>query len=457
MRKQYLRKTAIIIFWILVWQFLAMTVDNRILLVTPVEATKVLGTLLMQGMFWKIVAASFGRIAAGFVLGVGAAWLMAALAYRRKWIAELLHPLMSLMKTVPVVSFVVLLLIWWGSSFLAVAISFLVVVPGIYFNTLEGLGNTDKALLEMAEVYEIRGINRFVYIYRPALQPFVSSGLQMALGMCWKSGVAAEIIGTPAFSIGERLYLSKIYLDTAGVLAWTGVIILCSMIFERLVLGVVKRFFCWSPMPKKKTGKYIKGVARSASEDAEQCPGGAECDRKEAFLPRGTIQCDRVCKAYGELVVQEEFTAFYDTASVSYLRGASGSGKTTLLRMICGLELPDSGAIGCGGVVRMMFQEDRLCEEATALQNVALVTDGAEVAREALLQLLDAEALCKPVRELSGGMRRRVALVRAMEAKSDVILLDEPYTGMDEETRREAEKYILRRQQGRTLLIASHI
>ena len=150
----------------------------------------------------------------------------------------------------------------------------------------------------------------------------------------------------------------------------------------------------------------------------------------------------------------------------------SGSGKTTLLRMLAGLERSDQGEIlwgikeaGVDNVVSgdsmidcsMVFQEDRLCEDYSAVKNVEMVTGDRNKAIKALEQLLEPEALGKSCSQLSGGMKRRVALVRAMEAESSVVLLDEPFTGMDAVTRERAEKYIRQKKEGRILIIATHI
>ena len=105
----------------------------------------------------------------------------------------------------------------------------------------------------------------------------------------------------------------------------------------------------------------------------------------------------------------------------------------------------------------MVFQEDRLCEDYSAVKNVEMVTGDRKRAVEALEQLLEPEALTKPCSQLSGGMKRRVALVRAMEAASNAVLLDEPFTGMDAATRERAEQYIRQKQQDRILIIATHI
>lgn len=438
---KYLKKGIILLFWIIVWWLLSLAVDNNILLAGPVETVKVLWTKLGTGSFYLTVAGSLLRIGAGFFLGFAVAVLLAAVSKRFGWPEELLAPFMNLIKTVPVASFVVLLLIWWGSSFLAVAISFLVVLPNIYISTLEGLKNADVQLLEMAKVFRMSYRNRFFYIYRPALKPFLMSSLKIALGMCWKSGVAAEVIGTPDYSIGERLYLSKVYLDTAELFGWTAVIIVLCVVFEKLVLCLAECFFAWEPKDKC--------CVRSKSATGDKA-GAAE----EVSAP---IVLDNVTKNYTGQVILDNFSTTYLPGGTYYLTSPSGGGKTTLLRILAGLTKADSGSVEGLGSCSMVFQEDRLCEDYSAVKNVELVLGDAECAAEALAKLLPSESLQKPCRELSGGMKRRVALVRAMEADSDVVLLDEPFTGMDAETKSCAQKYIRERQGERTVIIATHI
>ena len=164
-----------------------------------------------------------------------------------------------------------------------------------------------------------------------------------------------------------------------------------------------------------------------------------------------------VSKRYGDRQVLEQFSAAYLPGQIYYLTSPSGSGKTTLLRLIAGLVKPDAGEIRRTGECSMLFQEDRLCETCSAVKNVELVTGDAAAARRALRQVLGEEELDRPCAELSGGMKRRVALVRAMEAQAGIVLLDEPYTGMDAGTRERAEAYIRLRQRERVIVIATHI
>ena len=441
------KKAAVIAFWLLVWQLLAMAVDNVILMVSPWKTLLRLIELLGETDFYATAGMSLLRIGAGFVAGFLAGVALAALAGRFPLVEQLFGPMMSLLKAVPVASFVVLLLIWWGSSFLAVSICFLVVLPNIYLNTLEGLKSTNRELLEMAAVFRLPFSTRFFYIYLPSLRPFLNSGMKLSLGMCWKSGVAAEVIGTPALSIGGQLYLSKIYLDTAGVFAWTAAVILLSVLFEHFILFCTKQFFAWQPACTAPDS--VRGPRSRSVDRAGESAGPATLSQVEKSF--------ELSEGKGRKSVISQLSAVYEPGKTYYLRTPSGSGKTTLLRILAGLTVVDSGEVNVPVAVSMVFQEDRLCMEYSALKNVEMITGDRSRAEEALDCLLEPEDLQKPCAELSGGMKRRVALVRAMEAEAGLILLDEPFTGMDEETKSRAEGYIRQKQRGRTLIIATHI
>ncbi|MBT9775845.1 ABC transporter permease subunit [Clostridium sp. MCC353] len=236
-----IRRFLIVLFWLGLWQLISLAVHNSILLVGPFDMIKALFSQAATADFWKSIAFSFGKISLGFLGAFISAILLAGLAYRVHFLEELLAPFMTLVTSIPVASFVILALIWIGSGMLSVFCSFLVVFPVIYVNTLAGLRSTDRQLLEMASVFDMPAWKRIHYIYRPAVFPYLVSSCKIALGMSWKSGIAAEVIGVPDYSIGERLYMSKIYLDTANLFAWTFVIIIISALFERFFLMLLKR------------------------------------------------------------------------------------------------------------------------------------------------------------------------------------------------------------------------
>ncbi|MEG0687477.1 MAG: ABC transporter permease subunit [Hungatella sp.] len=230
------RKAMILLFWLAVWQGIALLIHNRIIFVGPAEMVQSLVHQLPSPGFWQTIAHSFGKISLGFLSAFFLGIVLGSAGYRFPLLQELLEPIILLMKSVPVASFVILALIWIGARQLSILIAFLVVFPMIYINTTAGLAATDPKLLEMAAVFHIPTRKRIRYIYLPALMPYLLSGCKVALGMSWKSGIAAEVIGVPAFSIGEKLYMAKIYLNTADLFAWTFVIILISALFERAFL-----------------------------------------------------------------------------------------------------------------------------------------------------------------------------------------------------------------------------
>lgn len=236
-----IRRYLVWLFWIALWQAANLLIHNSIIFVGPLDMMKALAQQAADSAFWATILNSFARISLGFLGAFVFSILLGSLAYLFPLIKELADPVMLLIKSVPVASYVILALIWIGSRNLAVFTSFLVVVPMVYVSTLSGLEHTDRKLLEMARVFNMPLWKRIHYIYGPALLPYLVNGCRTALGMSWKSGVAAEVIGIPEGSIGEQLYYSKLYLDTAGLFAWTFVIIVISALFERFFLYLLRK------------------------------------------------------------------------------------------------------------------------------------------------------------------------------------------------------------------------
>lgn len=234
-----LRPWAVLV-WLLIWQLGAMAMDQQILLVSPIAVLIRLGTLAVEPSFWKAVGFSLLRITGGFFLGAAVGTVLAALSARLRRVEELLAPLLLAIKSIPVASFIILSLILFSSRNLSVLISFLMVLPVLYEGVLGGIRAMDKQMLEMAEVFQIPAPRRVRYVYLPQVLPYFRAACASALGLCWKSGIATEVIGMPTGSIGERLQQAKIYLDTPDLFAWTLVIVLVSLAFERLFLALLQ-------------------------------------------------------------------------------------------------------------------------------------------------------------------------------------------------------------------------
>lgn len=237
--KKKLIAAGAVIFWLAVWELAAVLVGKSVLLASPFEVVRRLAALIPEGGFWQSVFFTAGRVLLGFFLGTAVGVLFAAAAGKLPWAERLLAPLISCVKSIPVASFTILALIWISSRNLSVLVSFLIAVPIVYSNLLEGIRSLDRGLSEMAELFRIPPLRRLVGVYLSQLLPYFRSAARLAIGLCWKSGVAAEVIGVPNGSIGERLYSSKIYLETADLFAWTIVVILVSLLCEKLFLLLV--------------------------------------------------------------------------------------------------------------------------------------------------------------------------------------------------------------------------
>lgn len=241
LKKRSARILIVTALWLVIWELAARITGNDIILVGPAETLGLFLSLLSQGYFWSAVLHSLIKIFTGFLLSSAAALLLGTASFFLDWLRSFLSPVVTLMKAIPVASFVILALIWLGGSRdLSLLVSFVVVFPMIWTSVLSGLEAADTKLLELSQVFEMGMLQKLRYIYIPSLLPYLLSSLSSAIGMAWKSGVAAELIGQPRNSIGFYLYQSKIFLDTPGVFAWTLAIILLSWISERLIKAVIR-------------------------------------------------------------------------------------------------------------------------------------------------------------------------------------------------------------------------
>lgn len=237
--KRWVRRIVATVFWLAVWEFVSFLLPNM-LFAGPVQTAQSLLLMLGDGNFWKSILLSLGKVAMGFILAAVLGCLCATMCHRFVYLQLLLEPAVQIMKSVPVACFIVVALIWVRSAWISVLTAFFVVFPLFHINLVEGLTRLDVKMLEMASMFRLHGGKRFQAIYLPGTAPYLLSACRVAVGMALKAGIAGEIIGLPAHSIGEQLYLSKLYLNTADLFAWTTVIILLSLVLEKLLVRAVE-------------------------------------------------------------------------------------------------------------------------------------------------------------------------------------------------------------------------
>ena len=245
--KTLLKTCGVAAFWLCVWQLLALWVGNGLLLPSPAAVVARLGQLALTAGFWKVTALSLLRVVLGSALAVVLGVLLAVICCRWKLADTLFAPMVTVIKSTPVASFIVLLLLWLGRDLLPVVIVVLMALPVIWGNVCAGIRNTDPLLLRTAKVFGFTRRRTLRRVYIPSVMPHFLSGCRTALGLGWKAGIAAEVLTVPALSIGKLLMEAKQYWEVTDLFAWTLVVILCSLIIEKVLMAAIGRLgrACW--------------------------------------------------------------------------------------------------------------------------------------------------------------------------------------------------------------------
>ena len=237
--KKVLKIAACVVFWLGVWCVLSLIVNKSVILPSPVATVKRLGELLGTGGFYLSCLSSLGRVFAGFLMGTALGVLLAALS---KIGAEfIISPAVSVVKATPVASIIIVMLFFLKRDVVPITATALMVTPILYTNVLKGVRSADKNALEVAAVFGFSRVKRLKYVTLPAVLPFFSAGVQSAVGLAWKAGVAAEVLCTPKTSIGSALWDSKTYLLSEDLFAWTLTVILLSIVIEKLLVLAISK------------------------------------------------------------------------------------------------------------------------------------------------------------------------------------------------------------------------
>jgi len=200
-----------------------------------------LGGLMGESHFWTICAVSLVRILLGLVLAVVLGVLLAVPAAKWPLIDTLLSPMMTAIRSTPVASFIILLILWVGRDMLPAVIVILMVMPVIFTAVLTGIRETDPLLLRTARAFHFSAGRTLRRVYVPEVLPHFLSALRSGLGLGWKAGIAAEVLTVPVLSIGRQLSEAKTYMEVTDLFAWTVVIVIMSLLIEKLLMGALQK------------------------------------------------------------------------------------------------------------------------------------------------------------------------------------------------------------------------
>lgn len=229
------RNLLIILFWLLVWEILSLLINQEIYLPSPLSTFSSLINLLAEKDTYITLLYSSYRTLSGFLISCFFGIVFGYICGTNKSIYNLFNPLVSIIRTVPVMSIIIIAIMWFKDTNVPIFVAFLMCFPIIWTNTISGINSTDIKLLQMCSIYNIKKPRIIKSVYFYSALPYIKASMLSALGISWKVTSAAEVLSLPKYSIGSYLYDSKVYLEISDLFAWTIIIVILSIIFEKIL------------------------------------------------------------------------------------------------------------------------------------------------------------------------------------------------------------------------------
>lgn len=435
-RTIFTRVLAVVV-WVLIWALLAWFINKPLIFAGPLEMFQAFCALLPTQKFWVAIGVSIAQVLSGFFIAFLLALGLALLALKSKLIRAFLRPAMNFLKSVPVVCIIVILLLWMNSAETVPTVVGLIVLPAYYFSILTAVDEKDARSSEALRLMDVSAPRRFLSEGWSYLLPFLKATSSSVVGMAWKAGVAAQLIGLALGTLGERVYQAKNLIEAPTLFALSAVIVLCAFLSEKL----------WMLLLDASEKIFVAAALAFGGVKNPEADGGAG-----GFVAQGiSVSFD------GKKVLQD---LSFSVPPSLFVSGKSGIGKTTLCNVILGLLAPDSGEVKHPKKIGVVFQQSTLVPSLSVKQNLGLVCthEQREEALSALREIAPDIDVNQMARTLSGGQARRVSIVRALFSTTEALVLDEPFVGLDEKSKKKAIALIQKRQtkQTRPMILVSH-
>lgn len=419
------------------WQLLSWQMAQPQLIPSFPDLIRALFRLVYSPGFLVSIGTTCLRACIGLLLSLAAASITAFLLNRSEAIRFLFMPWLSLLRSVPVISFILLALIFLNPEMIPLLIAFLTMYPLLTENLLKGLMNRRDSWKMLARQFHLNAWNRLFQINYPQLRPYLFSGLASAVGFGWRAIIMGEVLSQCVDGIGKRMKEAQVFIDVPELIAWTLVAIVLSWLTDKLI----SRLSDWQPSVRYR---------HSAVE------------LQAVSLKPNDICLTDVSYSYGV----HHMNIILKTGKIYALSAPSGQGKTTLLQLLNGTLRPTGGEItGLPQQTANLFQEPTLLPQLTAKENIMLggaaYYDRAILEQQSLRLLaafqLEKQAEMYPA-TLSYGQQQRVALARALMFPAGLLLLDEPFNGLDVELRQLVARFLVEWQQEKqaTVVFSSH-
>lgn len=429
LQKKHIPGIAGVISMLIIWQIAAMSYGNPAMFPAVTDLFSELGKMLGSSAFYLALLLTLLRGLTGFFIAMLLATALAATSLHHQTWKSFIHPWVVSIRSVPVISLVLIALIWLAPPNLPAFIAFFTMFPILYQHILSGLEHTDNKLVEMAIVYRKHTIERLLHIYLPSARKHIYAGVSTALGFGWRAVIIGEVLASPVFGIGTGMKKAQAYINMPGLLAWTLIAVIISFGFEHLI--------------QRMAGKERRKTVRITSK----LPGGDDLKNESE-----QISLSGIGLKFNNKAIFADFNYTFKKRELYLLKSVSGSGKTTLLKMIAGLQKPDSGTIDINSksVIGYAFQDFRLLPWLNIYENIAFVQPHfPEISiyeHEKIIRLISLLELTENINqlpsELSGGQQQRVVLARALSVNAHVLLLDEPLNGLEKELKQRVVKVI---------------
>lgn len=422
------------------WQLSALLVNLPALFPSVPSLIKTLAGLMTSETFYQSVAATLLRGIAGMLLSFTAATGVACLFSKNELLYELFRPLLTIMRSVPVISFILLALIFLNPESIPLIIAFLTMFPLLVENLTKGICSQRKELILMARQFRIGFYNRLTQVIYPQLTPFLYSGLASASGFGWRAIIMGEVLAQCTLGIGGEMKRAQTFIAVPELMAWTIIAIGISFLFDK--------GFSW-------LGKQSFPIRYSSR------------NRMPVHLESTDIRITDLSFHYGKSDLFSHFNYTFKKGFIYGITAPSGYGKTTLLNLIGGILQPKEGQIGTGQTdgIACVFQKPELLGQLTLLENIALPlagltckTNALHIAGKLLEEMELSEFSERHPHDLSYGQQQRVAIARALAFPSTLLLMDEPFKGLDDALSSRLTNSIRERQSrnGQTILFTSH-
>lgn len=419
------------------WQLLSWQMAQPQLIPSFPDLVRALLRLVYTPGFLVSIGTTCLRACVGLLLSLAAASITAFLLNRSEGIRLLFMPWLSLLRSVPVISFILLALIFLNPEMIPLLIAFLTMYPLLTENLLKGLMNRRDSWKMLARQFHLNAWNSLFQINYPQLKPYLFSGLASAVGFGWRAIIMGEVLSQCVDGIGKRMKEAQVFIDVPELIAWTLVAIVLSWLTDKLI----SRLSDWQPSVRYR---------HSAVE------------LQAVSLQPNDICLTDVSYSYGV----HHMNIVLKAGKIYALSAPSGQGKTTLLQLLNGTLKPTGGEISClPGQTTNLFQEPTLLPQLTAKENIMLggaaYYDRAILEQQSLRLLaafqLEKQAEMYPA-ALSYGQQQRVALARALMFPAGLLLLDEPFNGLDVELRQLVARFLVEWQQEKqaTVVFSSH-